>query len=180
MENTEFNADDIANRLLKDARQDWQQAIEGNGGYCPCCARWGKIYRRPINSSMARALLWLVNAPHRGDGWVHVPSTAPIWMLRSHQLPTLHLWGLVMHIRPEPTKLASSGLWQPTELGRAFAANKVTVKRYVYVYNNTALEFEGSEIGISDALGDKYNYAEIMANYNGTPSNWEELDGTNS
>jgi len=85
-----------------------------------------------------------------------------------------------MHIRPEPTKLASSGLWQPTELGRAFAANKVTVKRYVYVYNNTALEFEGSEIGISDALGDKYNYAEIMANYNGTPSNWEERDGTDS
>ena len=168
---------DIATRLLKDARNDWREVIAGEGGYCPCCSRWGKIYRRPLNSAMARALLWLVNQPHRGDGWVHVPSTAPAWMLRSHQLPTLHLWGLVMSIRPERTKLASSGLWQPTELGRAFAANNATVKRYVYVYNNEALDYEGTEIGITDALGDKYDYNVIMANYNGTPNRMDRDDG---
>ena len=175
MENT-----DIATRLLKDAREDWQRAIEGDGGYCPCCARWGKIYRRPLNASMARALIWLVNTPHRGDGWVHVPSAAPVWLLRAQQWSSLHLWDLVMGQRPEHTKLASSGLWQPTDLGRAFAADRARVKRYVYVYNNKVLECEGDEISIQEALGDKYNYAEIMANYNGTPSGWEEYDGEHS
>jgi hypothetical protein len=158
---------------LAHLREEWLLKIEGDGGYCPCCDRWGKIYKRPLNSSMARALMWLTKAPDRGDGWTHVPSTAPTWMLRSQQLATLHLWGLVKGFDSE-TKLASSGLWKPTPLGVAFAENRARVQRYVYVYNNEVRGFDGDEISIIDALGEKYNYQNIMANYNGTDSNEQE------
>ena len=158
---------------LAHIREEWLLKIEGDGGYCPCCDRWGKIYKRPLNSAMARSLIWLTQAPDRGDGWTHVPSTAPTWMLRSQQLATLHLWGLVVGFDSE-TKLASSGLWKPTPLGVAFAENRVRVQRYVYVYNNEVRGFDGDEISIIDALGEKYNYQNIMANYNGTDSDEQE------
>ena len=158
---------------LSEMRDNWEVAIEGDGGHCPCCNRWGKIYKRPLNASMARSLLWLVNGSNRGDGWTHVPSTAPTWMLRSLQLPTLHLWGLV-ESSDTKTKLASSGLWKPTQKGIAFADDLCSVPKYVYVYDNTVRGFEGPDIDIEQALGSKYNYAEIMANYDGTPSTFEE------
>jgi len=158
---------------LAEMRDNWEVVIGGDGGHCPCCNRWGKIYRRPLNSSMARALLWLTHEPHRGDGWTHVPSSAPTWLLRSSQLPTLHLWGLV-ESSDTKTKLASSGLWKPTLKGLHFANDICSVPKYVYVYDNTVRGFEGPDIVIQEALGDKYNYAEIMGNYNGTTSTFEE------
>jgi len=154
---------------LEQLRHDWVLVIEGEGGHCPCCDRWGKVYRRPLNASMARSLIWLTQAPDRGDGWTHVPSTAPTWMLRSQQLATLHLWGLVIGFDTD-TKLASSGLWKPTPLGVAFARNQAKVQRYVYVYNNQVRGFDGDEISVIEALGEKYNYENILANYNGTES----------
>ena len=163
------------NDALKEMRDNWSVVIAKDGGYCPCCQRWGKIYRRNLNASMARQLMWLVQAPDRGDGWVHVPSSAPTWMLRTHQLPTLHLWGLVEGA-DSGTKLASSGLWKPTPEGVLFAQNKITVKKYVYVYNNTVMDSEGEDISVVDALGDKYNYQEITANYDGSASSFEEQE----
>ena len=157
---------------LKGLRDNWSAVIAKDGGYCPCCQRWGKIYRRGLNSSMARQLIWLVHAQPRSDGWVHVPSSAPAWMLRTHQMPTLHLWGLVT-CAPSMTKLASSGLWKPTEKGIAFALDQISVQKYVYVYNNTVMDREGAEIRIADALGNKHNYQDIMANYDGSLSRFD-------
>ena len=160
---------------LADLRGNWRAVIEADGGHCPCCDRWGKVYRRNLNASMARALIWLVNQPDRGDGWVHVPSSAPAWMLRTQQLPTLHLWGLVNDF-PRETKLASSGLWQATPAGVEFAHNRSTVSKYVYVYNNELQDKGGVDISIIDALGNKYNYHEIMANFDGSASAFESED----
>jgi hypothetical protein len=169
-----YNEETDANVPLKDVREHWRRVIEADGGYCPCCDRWGKIYRRPLNASMARALVWLVNAQHRGDGWVHVPSSAPMWLLRTQQLPALWMWNLVVGYREKKSKLTTSGLWQPTRLGMLFASDQASVKRYVYVYNNEVLETDGEEISIRDALGDKYNYDEIMANYDGSAKSWDD------
>ena len=78
---------DEENEALIQLRKNWSLVIEGDGGNCPCCDRWGKIYQRGLNSSMSRSLIWLVfNAKPREDGWVHVPSSAPDWMLRNSQL----------------------------------------------------------------------------------------------
>ena len=165
--------------VLAELRDTWRAVIEGDGGHCPCCDRWGKVYRRNLNAAMARGLIWLTKQPDRGDGWVHVPSNAPAWMLRAQQLPTLHLWGLVEDF-PKQTRLASSGLWRVTPLGIDFANNRTRVNKYVYVYNNTLLDKDGADISIIDALGDKYNYHEIMANFDGSDSVFGDDDGTDS
>ena len=153
---------------LNQLRANWRLTIEGDGGHCPCCDRWGKIYRRALNASMARALVWLVQQPGRGDGWVHVPDNAPPWLLRSNQLGTLHLWGLVTSLTEEKTKLASSGLWQATERGFQFAHNRLLVPKYAYVYNNEVVEFEGEDVNVVACLGEKYSYQSLMANFDGS------------
>ena len=158
---------------LPTLREEWRLKIEGDGGYCPCCDRWGKIYRRSINASMARSLLWLVQQPDRGDGWVHVPSVAPAWLLRSNQLATLHLWGLVMSFDPTESKLAASGLWRPTDLGLRFAQKMATAPKYAYVYNNQVEEFEGPQVTVEDCLGDKFDYHTLLANFDGSSNSYE-------
>lgn len=161
-------------QVLMQLREEWRLKIEGDGGYCPCCDRWGKIYRRSINASMARALLWLSQQADRGDGWVHVPSIAPAWLLRSNQLATLHLWGLVVSFDPSESKLTSSGLWKITQKGTLFTHNTTYVPKYAYVYNNRVEEFEGPEVSISDCLGDKFDYHTLLVNFSGEASDYDE------
>jgi len=163
----------MENEQLAQMRDNWEVVIEGDGGHCPCCGRWGKVYRRALNAPMARALLWLTHEPHRGDGWTHVPSNAPQWLLRSMGLPKLQLGGLAENAVTK-TQLESSGLWKPTLKGIRFADDMGAVPKYVYVYDNTVRGFEGPDIGIEEALGSKYNYVEIMANYDGTASAFDE------
>ena len=173
---------DEENEALIQLRKNWSLVIEGDGGNCPCCDRWGKIYQRGLNSSMSRSLIWLVfNAKPREDGWVHVPSSAPDWMLRNSQLTALKMWGLVTTVKQEDngTKLSSSGLWMPTEKGRLFAQGAIHVHKYVYVYNDRVVSMDGDQVTIQDCLGDKFNYEEITTNYNGTEKTfYKASDGT--
>jgi hypothetical protein len=88
-------------------------------------------------------------------------------------LPKLQLGGLAENAVTK-TQLESSGLWKPTLKGIRFADDMGAVPKYVYVYDNTVRGFEGPDIGIEEALGSKYNYVEIMANYDGTASAFDE------
>ena len=156
----------------------WYALIEEEGGDCPVCDRWGKMYRRGLNSAMARGLLWLVQqGDGRGDGWIDVPETAPRWMLRSPQFPSLRYWGLVQTMTSEKhSKLKSTGLWKVTDQGRLFALRRSMVTKYVNVYNDTPFSFEGDQVYIDDCLGHKYNYAELTKGnfYDDTRSESEE------
>ena len=76
-------------------RKAWRHAIEHDGGHCPVCDRWGKVYPRSINKSMAKSLIWLCSSDSDADNWVNVPVTGPQWVVRTNQLPTLRWWDLV-------------------------------------------------------------------------------------
>ena len=43
--------------LLEQLRAAWRSTIEEDGGHCPCCDRWGKIYSRTLNKTMAKSLV---------------------------------------------------------------------------------------------------------------------------
>ena len=164
MDNIENMTDE--QKLLALLREHWGLKIEGLGGYCPVCDRWGKIYPRSLNSAMARGLLWLVKQQPRSDGWIEVAEIAPRWMLRTPQFASLKYWGLVATMPVDKgSKVKSSGLWQVTDKGRAFAHQQLTVHKYVHVYNDTALGLDGDQVYITDCLGDKYDYQQIMGGY---------------
>jgi len=147
--------------FLKKLRSEWRSVIEADGGTCPCCSRWGKVYPRNINETMARSLIWLCNAPSK-NGWVDVPSHAPRWIVRSNQLPTLRWWELVERAHSTDEKKKHSGLWRPTELGRSFAEGKIAIPKTVYTYAGEREKYGEATVFIRECFGSHFSYQEVM------------------
>lgn len=147
--------------FLSTLREEWRQVIKGDGDRCPCCDRWGRIYKRNINETMARSLMWLCNAP-TVKGWVNVPAYAPRWLVRSNQLPTLRWWELVERAGSDDVKKKHSGLWRPTDLGRAFAGGEVAVPKTVFTYNGSREKYGNEAVFISECFGTHFSYADVM------------------
>lgn len=159
-------ADLFGDQLISDLRSDWQKTIEHDGGHCPVCDRWGKIYGRNINKTMAVSLIWLASAQPDEEGWIDVPIKAPRWVIRSNQLPTLKWWGLVER-KPndKESKNKHSGMWRATEQGKQFARRDSVVPRRAFTYNDEVLGFSIEEIYIDQCFKDRFDYQEIMNLY---------------
>jgi hypothetical protein len=147
--------------FLRAIRSVWRSVIEKDGGRCPCCDRWGKVYARPINETMARSLIWLCNAPSK-NGWVDVPTEAPRWLVRSNQLPTLRWWDLVERAHGKEIDKKYSGFWRPTELGRSFAEGKIAMPKAVFTYNGERERYGEETIRIHECFGSYFSYQEVM------------------
>lgn len=146
---------------LADARNDWQAAIRDKGAICPCCDRFGKVYPRSINRTMARSLVWLAHHSRAGE-WVDVPSTAPRWLVRSNQLASLRWWGLVERAHPMPGEDAKhSGQWRATAKGQQFAARQIAVPERVFTYGGEPTGFSDKLVHIDHSLPN-FSYAEVM------------------
>ena len=147
---------------LQQHRDSWRHTIEGDGGHCPVCARWGRIYGRAINETMARSLIWLVSAP-MDNGWVNIPATAPRWLVRSNQLPTLKWWGLVERCPNEKdSKVKHSGLWRPTDLGYDFVNTGARVPKKVFTYNDQVEAHSTESVAIYQCFKQQFDYQEVM------------------
>ena len=103
---------------------------------------------------MASSLCWMVKNYH-GE-WLDMPNVAPRFALKGKQYSTLKHWGFV---EPCPKKL---GLWRPTQNGIDFANGAIYAPRYTYLYNDTILANSDESTNIKEALGDKFDYNELM------------------
>ena len=135
------------------------------GAICPCCGKYARRYRRKFNSSMARSLIWLyrVSTTDGTDAasWVDVPNTAPKWLLRTNQLPTVRWWGFIER-RPAANDQKHSGYWSPTKAGIGFVLRTIRARSAVVTYNGEPVGFEGDSILIDSALGRNFSYRELM------------------
>lgn len=147
---------------LETLRSDWRTTIENEGGHCPVCDRWGKIYKRPINRSMAASLAWLCNATPDEDGWVNVAGTAPKWLIRTNQLSTLKWWGLVERLDSDDAKKKHSGMWKVTATGRAFVMQGTRIPKYVFTYNDDVEGFGAETVTLRGCFKDSFDYEEVM------------------
>lgn len=147
-------------------REQWQKTIKNEGGHCPTCDRWGRIYGRNINKTMATSLLWLTQAPADKDGWVDVPTRAPRWLVRSNQLPTLKWWGLVER-KPVDAKSKNkhSGMWRVTDKGKDFALGTAFIPKTVFTYNDTVQFVSPEHVQMKDCFKDYFDYKELMNSY---------------
>lgn len=143
---------------LQNAKNIWNAAIYGKGGHCPCCGRFGKVYSRKINSTMAKSLIWLAKSPD----WVDVPNTAPKSIVRSNQLPTLRWWGLVERKPSGDPKQKHSGIWRVTQSGRDFSNGLINLPQTVNTYAGTPVSFGGPRIKIGQCFKTYYDYQEVM------------------
>ncbi len=146
--------------FLDKLRSMWRGVINDDGGRCPCCDRWGKIYPRSLNETMALSLVWLAAQSVDGE-WINIPQRGPRWLVRSNQLPTLRWWGLVERLDTGDKTKKHSGLWRATEKGILFAQNRLQVPKKVYTYNAEVEGFSEELVTIKDCV-ESFDYSAVM------------------
>ncbi|MDO8451954.1 MAG: hypothetical protein Q7S76_03735 [bacterium] len=141
-----------------------QKALtDGTPIQCHDCGQRVARYKVNINSGMARFLIWLSKeSKSNSNTWVDVPVVAPRFVLAGREYSKLQKWGLV-EPKPnvDPTK-RTSGIWRITEKGILFVNNEISVPSFHRSYNNTVLEWSNNQVSIVGALGEKFDYRQLM------------------
>jgi hypothetical protein len=169
---------------LESARQ-WLRDNFESGAICPCCTRLVKLYKRKLSSGMARTLLIVYRAfqANRELVWLDVTDYLKQRKVIAANSNTalLRHWGLLEQA-PETREDGSSrtGLYRITGLGIQFARGEVDVIRHIYMYNDQVLKRKDPDLSrttIREALGEKFNYDELMAAMPDGSSGGETLNG---
>jgi hypothetical protein len=143
---------------LDEARELLRKLAVKGGHPCPVCTQLAKVYKRTINAGMARSMIvmWKV----AGTDFQHVPTTVGG---KSREEGKLRYWGLVEEELATRADGGRAGYWRLTDLGADFVHGRVRVPKYARVYDERCLNLTGPPVSIKDALGKKFNYAELMA-----------------
>jgi hypothetical protein len=141
------------------AARDWLRERVDEGVACPCCTQFAKVYRRKINSGMAHALIRMHR--HAGSDWFYLPDITAQWQGRDEA--GLRYWGLIEELQEKREDGGRAGWWRITPLGTRFVRRAVRVPKYARVYDGRCLSLVGEPVSIIDALGDKFDYHELMS-----------------
>jgi hypothetical protein len=152
---------------LAQAKADFFAAARQQGSTCPCCGRFGKVYKRKLHSSMVAVLVLLNRFQSLGYTHVHTlinATTDPaVAAAIRGDFAKLRYWSLIEEGREVvKEKHVGNGKWRITEAGVRFCEGSLMVQKYVWVYNSDFLGFHGEKITIYDALGSKFSYGELM------------------
>ena len=150
---------------LRNLRRGWRVLAEKDGGHCPVCDRWGKVYPRILNKTMVKSLIWLCQEQMRTKyDWIDVPNTGPRFIIRSNQLPVLTSWGLVERkLKNEAKGAKYSGLWRPTNKGWDFYHGTIKVPKKAFAYNNEVEGYSKELVRIDECFDTYFDYREVMA-----------------
>lgn len=153
---TESSGVMTAGEHLRRLQDEWRQTIEGDGGDCPCCGQFGKVYKAKLSQHFVLCLKWM--ADHAGDdGWVEVQKTGPRWMLKSKTYSMLEHWGFI------ECQTRRSGVWRVTRLGRDFLGGSHLAPAAVYIYDNRVWSTDEKEVAFRDCFGVHFNFDELMS-----------------
>lgn len=143
---------------LGDAREWLQRKIRNGGTHCPCCNQFAKVYKRQINSVMARALITMYK--HSGLSFVHAPT---LFERHTGDFGKLVYWDLIREATTPREDGGRAGWWRVTKTGRAFIRRKIEVPKYALIYDAGLLGFDESKwVDIQDCLGTRFNLSELM------------------
>lgn len=147
---------------LDEARKEFfRKANLKEGGRCPCCDRYGKVYTRRINANMAFALinLYKLTIKHKDRTWFLFSEFTET----RNDYEKLLFWNLIAH-KPnddDPSK-RDSGYWRLTDEGRRFVELRVMIPAKVIVYDARVKGYSADKVSITAVLGKAFSYSELM------------------
>ncbi len=160
---------DPASISLADAAA-WVLEQHKKGAVCPCCDQLAKRYKRKLNSSMAYALLLIYRHFKTHTDWLHVPeyleevcNTGPT--KRGGDWAKMVHWGLIVG-KDDETRTDGSkrtGFYKITQKGIDFVRGRIRVPKYAHLYAAKCIALSPDDTSISEALGSRFNYSELMA-----------------
>jgi len=147
----------MQNATLEEAKQ-WLKARLEKGAHCPCCAQFAKVYRRRINSGMARSLIMMYLRGKRE--WIYIPTAISA---KSREEGKLVYWGLIEESSQLREDGGRAGWWRVTEKGETFIHRRIKVPKYAFVYDAKLLHLDDGEmVDIEDCLGVYFDLSELM------------------
>lgn len=145
---------------LGEAR-DLLRTLVDEGHACPCCTQYAKVYRRKVHVSMAVGLISLFRMFGREFGDLQA-ARKERGATDNREESKLRYWGLVEEeptLRPDGGR---SGWWRVTSLGEEWVRNSAAIPKYARIYDGRCLQLLGESVWITDALGTKFDYRELM------------------
>lgn len=142
-----------------------------HGVMCPVCDQHCRLYKRKLNSGMVRALIQLATVQAKFDNiGVNIWVDASKLQFRGGDYGKLRWWELVEHRKlrkdeKDSAEKKDSGKWRVTQKGLQFLTGEVRVARYIFIYNNNVSMFSAETTDAQAALGDKFNFGELMNAY---------------
>ena len=132
------------------------------GGSCPVCGRSGKIWKRGLNRAMVAALTVLYDK--KTDEYTHYRDDRVTAKFPSRDFGTLAHWGLTEAKKGKKSDgNPGKGFYRITPKGRQFIEGKLSVQRYVYLYNDQMVHVEDDEtITVREARGEDFHYDKLM------------------
>ena len=132
-------------------------------GYtCPCCGLFVKRYTRTFNSNMAIALIALYR--YSENKFVHLEE-----FLQKHGYQRCGDAAYLVHYGFLEKKLGEredgskrNGHYKLTGRGLMFVEGKIKANKNFLIFNNKCEGFKGDMIDIFGALGNKFNYNQLM------------------
>lgn len=148
---------------LEEAK-NWLRERLHEGERCPCCTQFAKVYKKKLNSGMVSRLVHLERMSRGDNVWISVNDLySKTKSVSPKDFPCLKHWQLIEAKGDTPDDGAkSSGYWRITDLGRQFVRGEVSMKRYIYLYDNRLMKFSEETITIHEALGDNFDFKELM------------------
>ncbi len=135
---------------------------QGEACDCPTCGRHAQIYRRKFHASIARQLIRL----YRLGGTAHYIHASKLILpdvSGAGDFSKAKYWGLIcqqlVNTNPD-TK--SSGMWMLSPAGGLFVRGLHRIPREVFVFDDEVRGMSAETITIAEALGDHFNYHELM------------------
>jgi hypothetical protein len=149
---------------LEEARR-FHTANIRDGIECALCGRFDKIYKRKLNSGMARVLILLYKADKKEPlKWVHVLQDLPD--VTGGDYGKMVEWGLLKKREgaKEEDDNPDNGYYRITAKGQVFCQGQIKVPKYLYFYHDRLWPVEDDELTtIQEALGTKFNWNELMS-----------------
>lgn len=151
---------------LKEARQYLKENYE-KGCKCPLCKQNVKLYKRKLNSGMAiflMGLYWLHKNDKLQGGFYRNSMVLEYRNIVASSLDysVLKHFGLIEERINAENNKKNSGYWRLTEKGFSFVKGEITVPMRVHLYNNEVQGFSEEHTTIQQALGDNFDYDELM------------------
>ena len=159
---------------LTEAKQFLRANFE-QGCECPACGQYVRLYKRKLNSGMAIFIIGLYklmkkdlkrySSPRHHNNFHSNKDVFDVMNIKVTSLDysVIRHFGLIEARMSDDSK-RDSGYWRLTEEGIHFASGSDFSPKYVYLYNNKRQGVSDEKITIKEALGDKFDYEELMKN----------------
>jgi len=147
--------------IVKEMRDDIAKKRD-EGCVCPVCEQYVRVYKRSVNSMMARQLIHAYK--NFGVGAFFHNSEIVMGTSGAGDFAKLAFFGLIeakKHEKGDQGK-RTSGYWCVTPKGFDFINNTVMVQKYAMVYNDEVLGYSGDLVSIVESLNNKFDYNELM------------------